>query len=1162
MSSAATPPATPSLSLDHLRALAPAVEDQVRQWLTTAESIPADAAGEQLAGVLRDPDGLDFTVRFVDGVIRPEDHGVAAATLRELAARPPAFVPWPMRKALQLGGGVAPLAPAVVVPIARRVLREMVSHLIIDATEARLGPAIAKIRATGARLNINLLGEAVLGRREADRRLEGTRALLERDDVDYVSIKVSSTTAPHQPWSFAETVAEVIDRLLPLYRFAATSSQRKFINLDMEEYKDLELTLEVFTRLLDHPELRTLEAGIVLQAYLPDALPAMQRLQDWAARRVAAGGAPIKVRLVKGANLPMERMDASLHGWPVATWHTKQDSDTHYKRVLLWALTPERIRNVQIGVAGHNLFDIAFAWLVAKELGITEGIDFEMLLGMAQGQAEAVRRDVGDLLLYTPVVHPKEFDVAIAYLIRRLEEGASRDNFMSAVFELVDDEALFARERDRFLASLDGLAVDAAPTHRIQNRLDAPDPAPTTGFANAPDSDPSIAANQVWAEGIRTRARTSRLGIATVEAHRITTADQLDRCLRTALEAGPAWAALSGDERAEVLHRAGDALEARRAELMEVAAAEAGKLLDQSDPEVSEAIDFAHFYAELARSLDRIDGAVAEPAQLIVVTPPWNFPIAIPAGSTLAALASGAPVIIKPAPPAVRTAAVMVEALWEAGVPKDVLQLVDLSENDLGAQLISDERVERVILTGGFETAELFRSFRPDLQLLAETSGKNAIIVTPHADYDLAAKDTLNSAFGHAGQKCSAASLLILVGQAGRSRRFRNQLLDGVHSLTVGRPWDPGAQMGPIIAPAEGKLLSGLTTLGEGENWVVAPRKLDDAGQLWTPGVRWGVQRGSEYHLTEYFGPILGIMHVDTLDEAIDIANEVDYGLTAGIHSLDPEEIACWLSRIQAGNLYVNRGITGAIVQRQPFGGWKRSVVGPTTKAGGPSYLIPLVDWCPAPATTGESPTDPAVRTLLDAATAITATGTGAIRPEELAALTRGAASDELAWQTEFGVARDVQQLLAERDILRYLPMPGGVVRLAEGGRIADLVRVVAAALRAGAQPAVSSAHELPPALRAALAAADIAVTIADDDAFGVTARLLPATRIRLISADVAAGVRALAEATGGRPDLAIVAQPVTEAGRVEMLAFLREQAIAITAHRFGTPNQLTDHLI
>ena len=352
--------------------------------------------------------------------------------------------------------------------------------------------------------------------------------------------------------------------------------------------------------------------------------------------------------------------------------------------------------------------------------------------------------------------------------------------------------------------------------------------------------------------------------------------------IETAVEKGKAWGALSGAERAEILHRAGDVLEARRADLLEVMASETGKTIDQGDPEVSEAVDFAHYYAESARKLDDVDGATFVPSKLTVVTPPWNFPVAIPAGSTLAALAAGSAVVIKPAKQARRSGAVMIEALWEAGVPRDVLTMVQLGERELGRQLISHPAVDRVILTGGYETAELFRSFRKDLPLLAETSGKNAIIVTPSADLDLAAKDVAYSAFGHAGQKCSAASLVILVGSVAKSKRFHNQLIDAVTSLKVGYPEDPRSQMGPIIEPANGKLLNALTTLGEGETWAVEPRKLDDTGRLWSPGVRSGVRRGSYFHLTEFFGPVLGVMTAETLEEAIAIQNQIDYGLTVG----------------------------------------------------------------------------------------------------------------------------------------------------------------------------------------------------------------------------------------------------------------------------------------
>lgn len=1136
----------------------------VRHWLTEAAKVPVDASAEQLAGVLKDPNGLDFTVGFVDGVVRPEDLQVAARNLAALAPKVPAFLPWYMRSAVRLGGTMAPVLPQVVIPVARRVLREMVGHLIVDATDAKLGPAIAKIRKDGIKLNVNLLGEAVLGEHEASRRLEGTHTLLSRPDVDYVSIKVSSTVAPHSAWAFDEAVEHVVEKLTPLFARAASFSKAKFINLDMEEYKDLDMTIAVFTRILDKPEFKNLEAGIVLQAYLPDALSAMIRLQDWAAARRADGGAAIKVRVVKGANLPMEQVEASLHDWPLATWGTKQDSDTNYKRVINYSLHPDRIRNIRIGVAGHNLFDIAFAWLLAKQRGIAdtaeESIEFEMLLGMAQGQAEAVKKDVGSLLLYTPVVHPAEFDVAIAYLIRRLEEGASQDNFMSAVFELSENESLFGREKQRFLASLAKLDDEVPAPNRRQNRALPAAPLPHDSFENTPDTDPSLPANRDWGRAILGRVATSTLGNAAVEAATINDAATLNTVIDTAVEKGKAWGALSGAERAEILHRAGDVLEARRADLLEVMASETGKTIDQGDPEVSEAVDFAHYYAESARKLDDVDGATFVPAKLTVVTPPWNFPVAIPAGSTLAALAAGSAVVIKPAKQARRSGAVMIEALWEAGVPRDVLTMVQLGERELGQQLISHPAVDRVILTGGYETAELFRSFRKDLPLLAETSGKNAIIVTPSADLDLAAKDVAYSAFGHAGQKCSAASLVILVGSVAKSKRFHNQLIDAVTSLKVGYPEDPASQMGPIIEPAKGKLLNALTTLGEGETWAVEPRKLDDTGKLWSPGVRSGVRRGSYFHLTEFFGPVLGVMTAETLEEAIAVQNQIEYGLTAGLHSLNSEELGTWLDTIQAGNLYINRGITGAIVQRQPFGGWKKSAVGAGTKAGGPNYLVGLGEWVSKPSTAagtpGAAPAHPGVRRIEDAAK-------GFLTADELAPLQRALASDARAWADEFGAAKDVSGLSAERNVFRYRALPV-TVRLAEGEPLAALVRTVAAGVLAGSDLTVSTGVELPAQLRAVLSGLGIAATVENDAEWLASAGKLSAAgklsgaRIRLIGGDA----KSLFEATGGRPDLAVYVHPVTEAGRVELLPFLHEQAISITAHRFGTPNHISDGLI
>ncbi len=605
-------------------------------------------------------------------------------------------------------------------------------------------------------------------------------------------------------------------------------------------------------------------------------------------------------------------------------------------------------------------------------------------------------------------------------------------------------------------------------------------------------------------------------------------------------------------------------------------ASECGKTLDQGDPEVSEAIDFAHYYAELAKELDSVDGAKFIPSKLTVVTPPWNFPVAIPAGSVLAALAAGSAVIIKPARQARRSGAVMVEALWEAfdeaGIDRDVLQYVQLSERELGTALVSHPAVDRLILTGGYETAELFRSFRKDLPLLAETSGKNAIIVTPSADLDLAARDVVQSAFGHAGQKCSAASLVILVGSVATSRRFNQQLKDAAQSLNVGYPVDPRTQMGPIIEPANGKLLGGLTTLGDGESWVLEPKQLDDSGKLWSPGVRTGVQRGSEYHKTEYFGPILGIMTAETLEEAVSLVNEIDYGLTSGLHSLDPKELKYWLDNVQAGNLYINRGITGAIVRRQPFGGWKKSAVGAGTKAGGPNYLVGLGEWKDTPVrAVTEAPLSAPARKFLTAAA--DAVSTGDITPADRAWLESALASDAVAWQTEFGAARDVSGLHAERNVFRYRPLPATIRYEAatSGHGLAELLRVASAGVTAwNGRPelnalTVSTAEALPEAAAHALRESGIVVVAENAEAWaarvkGYAGKTGPESgvRIRLIGASVAE----TAEAADGKPDVALYANDVVAAGRVELLPFMREQAVSITAHRFGTPNNLTENLI
>ena len=1145
------------------------------RWMTaTARSQTARerATSRQLATLVADTEGLDLAVRFVDRVARPEDPAVAARELAGLSSAAAGFLSAVDRLLLRLGSKVARSAPRVVVPLARRRLRQLVGHLVVDAEDPALARHLARARADGFRLNINLLGEAVLGEAEAARRADRTLALLERDDVDYVSIKVSSLVSQISTWDTAGTVARVLERLRPLYRAAAARTPHAFVNLDMEEYRDLDLTIEVFTTLLAEPELRDLEAGIVLQAYLPDSVGALDRLIAFAAPRVAAGGAGIKVRVVKGANLSMEHVEAELHGWSPAPYGTKAEVDANYLRLVERCLAPELAGTLRLGVASHNLYDVALAHLLAGRRGLQEMVDVEMLQGMAPAQARAVKAAVGSVLLYTPVVAAEDFDVAVSYLVRRLEENAQPQNFLHALFAgdaptrapgdgatpVAAGTAALDDQEARFRASVAAMASTPSIRRRLADRPPAP-----TAFANTPDSDPALPEVRAWAAE-RVHARPAAPGSPVLHA-----IGEVDRVVSAARDAQPAWAGRPAAERAAVLRQAADELEARRGALVTVMAAEGGKTVAEGDPEVSEAVDFARYYADRAVGLDPAaghlgtDGARFAPSTVTLVTPPWNFPVAIPMGSVLAALAAGSAVIIKPAhavPGCTEVAAAALHAaLASAGVPADVLQVVRTDEGDVGRALVSHEGVDTVLLTGAIETARLFSTWRAGRpggpRVYAETSGKNALVVTPAADYDLAVADLVRSAFGHAGQKCSAASLAILVGSAGTSARLRRQLVDAVRSVRVGWPSDLGTTMGPLIEPPEGKLHRALTTLEPGESWLVEPAPLDDGGRLWSPGLKEGVAPGSFFHLTECFGPVLGLMRADTLEEAVVLQNGTAFGLTGGLHSLDEGEIARWLDTVEVGNAYVNRHLTGAIVQRQPFGGWKDSAVGPGAKAGGPNYVAQLGTWEPdgLPARRAEPP--PRVAHLLIELGELADSEGGAAGPWLAAA----AGSDSAAWADELGWEIDRTGLSVERNTLRYRALPSVVVRAGAGATAAEVGRILLAAEAVGTTVRLS----LDPSVAAALGVGPPSAGAGSRGVGCVAERVEAAESTAAFVARVRAGavrgrVRVLGVERATLPgelaadDVTVLAAPVLATGRRELLFLLREQAISRTLHRFG----------
>lgn len=1103
------------------------------EWRDAATEVSAAQArtARRLTALLEDPAGFAVATGFLDRVTRATGDGVAATQLADVVDGQgiPRFLSPLDRVLFAVGGRVAPVVPGVAMPLARARLRQLVGHLVVDADPDRLGARLAEAREAGQRLNINLLGEAVLGEREARRRLERTLELIARPDVDHVSVKITGIASQLHPWAFDQEVVRVGDRLRQLYRAGAATTPPTFVNLDLEEHRDLELSVEAFTRVLDEPELRGVEAGIVLQAYLPDSVGALERLTGWARARHAAGGAPIRIRLVKGANLAMEQVDAELHGWPAAPYPTKADTDANYKRLVDQVITPEVLGAVKVGIASHNLFDVAWALLLAERRGVAEHVRAEMLQGMAPGEAAAVGRRAGELRLYTPVVARDDFDVAISYLFRRLEETSAPQNFLRALPHLIEDPAVFDREAGKFGRALAQRHTVSAEPRRTQDRR-SETPRLLDRFENEPDTDPSLPGNRAWAAELLA-SPPAPLGTPVPSDPR-----EVEGIVAGVAAAQPAWHARGAAGRREVLHRVAVELSRQRGELVRVMAHEAGKTVGEADPEVSEAIDFARYYAERALELETRPGLRHEPLGVVLVTPPWNFPVAIPAGGVLASLAAGNGVVFKPAPETRRCAELVAEACWAAGVPEDLLRFVPCDDDEVGQALVSHRGLGAIVLTGASETAQRFRRWNPGVPLMAETSGKNALIVSPAADLDLAVADLVRSAFGHAGQKCSAASLAICIGDVADEPRFLDQLVDAVESLAVGPSTDLGSTVGPVIHRPEGKLERALTRLEPGERWLVEPRQLSEDGRLWSPGVRTGVQPGSWTHTTEWFGPVLGIVRARDLDDAIDIQNATGYGLTGGIHSLDDREVERWLARVQVGNAYVNRHITGAIVQRQPFGGWKRSSVGPGAKAGGPHYVAQLGTWHEEGEPRDLVEPDPE---RLEAVARVAA----ALEPDDAAWLATAVRSDEHAWTTRYGVDHDPTGLRAEANILRYRPRRLVVVRVGTGASEREVARVVLAAWRAGTPVELSgtTAHRLAPHLPVRRAvtesAAELVARLADVE--GVRVRALGAAE-----PDVTEAALDL--------HLDVLVAPVVAHGEVELHHHLLEQAVSRTLHRYG----------
>jgi len=880
-----------------------------------------------------------------------------------------------LAQALHAGWLFAPLVKQNVTRLARR--------FIADEEPEILKSVLQGLRTEPAAFTLDVVGEATVSDKEAlamQRRYldllqtltSMTKGWASVPQIDQsvegnlprvnLSVKISSLYPRFDPLD-PDTEKVVRERLRPLFREAARLQAALTVDMERSAFKDL--TLAIFRDLLEESEFRSgPTAAVAIQAYLRDAQKDLTALIQWARERKRRIG----VRLVKGAYWDSEIAWAKQKGWPIPVFLDKAETDANYERLTRLLLENHDIVDAAFG--SHNIRSLAHAIVLAKGLGIpNHGYEIQMLYGMGEPVRKAVIQNGQRVRVYLPV---GRLLPGMAYLIRRLMENTSNTSFLRQTYS---EE----KEIDKLI--LPPLPKKAPIPKRAAGRKirDADDPGP---FRNEPLLDFSRQENlsrfartlketrqrfgrdyllwvggeetetKEWLESINPAAPTETIGRVAVAGR-----EEAERALASAVDFFPEWKNTSVKERAAVLFRAAELMRRRRMELAGWELFEVGKGWREADADVAEAIDYLEYYGrEMMRlSAPRVTQPLPgesniylyEPRGIAAVIAPWNFPLAILTGMTAAALVAGNCAIVKPAEQSPVTGALLVEILREAGLPDAACQLLQ-GGGELGAYLVRHPAVHLIAFTGSREVGlEILRAaydHPPEQEhvkrVVCEMGGKNAIIVDEDADLDEAVVHILESAFGYQGQKCSAASRIILTEEI--HDHLLERLVEAVRSLKIGPPDDPRNFIGPVIDAAAYSRIIGYIDLGKREGKCVLDREAPSGGYFIGPAIFSGIEPSHRLANEEIFGPVLSVIRAKDFDTALAIANRSSYALTGGIFSRSPAHIEKARKEFRVGNLYINRGITGAVVERQPFGGLKLSGIG--SKAGGPDYLLQFLE--------------------------------------------------------------------------------------------------------------------------------------------------------------------------------------------------------------------------
>jgi RHH-type proline utilization regulon transcriptional repressor/proline dehydrogenase/delta 1-pyrroline-5-carboxylate dehydrogenase len=916
---------------------------------------------------MKDPAFKMQLFRFIDVFPMLNTPEMVHDHLVDYLSQPDVTLPPVMELGLKAGGLAKGLFAKTVAGRITAMARNFIAG--VDAADAL--PALEKLWKDGIGFSVDLLGEACVSHAEARayqhryldlvEKLPATVAKwpanpkLETDHIgpiprSNVSIKISSLSARTDAIDFKGSLLALTEALKPILQAAARNGV--LVNFDMEQAALKDLTLSLFEQCcetIDFP------AGLAMQSYLRSGMEDAQRIIAWAQRT----DRQITVRLIKGAYWDYEVINAEKMVWPVPVWTAKHETDACFERMAekFVEAMPRRAGQggVKLALGSHNIRSIAYTLALLEKHGLPESaLELQQLHGMADQLQVALKSRGLRIREYVPV---GQMIPGMAYFVRRLLENTSNQSWLRAGFsDAVSDDVL--------LASPHGMkAVACAPA--------------TTGGGAAERHKISPAVeglggglpmiNEPLHDFSRTDQRETFLRtVAAVKAPAVIPASDAEnarQAIAKAATAFPAWRDKDPIERSKIILKAGALLRERRDEAAAVMIREAGKPWREADADVCEAIDFCEYYARSAVELYRprrlglfvgeLNYQWYQPRGVATIISPWNFPLAICMGMTVAALSMGNTALVKPSSQTRAIAQMMCEILWNSGVPADVLHFLPGAGSDIGDILVRDPRISLIAFTGSKEVGlGILRAAydTPENQpfvkkVVCEMGGKNAIIVDESADMDEAVLGVRQSAFGYCGQKCSACSRAIVLD--GVHDKFLDRLVESTRTLVIGDPADPGTDIGPVIDENAAAKIRRYIEIGLSEGRLELacdmPAGLPErVGKPYIgPHIFSGIKPHHRLANEEIFGPVLSVMRVGSFEEALELANATSYKLTGGVFTRKPANLDGARRQFRVGNLYLNRGITGALVGRQPFGGFGLSGVG--CKAGGADYLLHFV---------------------------------------------------------------------------------------------------------------------------------------------------------------------------------------------------------------------------